>query len=156
MLFALPLLGVASLVVAEPVDFTLKDVSGISHSLSDYRGKWVIVNYWATWCPPCLDEIPELIDVHERDNNTVVLGIDVERVDREYLKEFISSMFISYPVMPATTQEGILGPIIGLPTTYIISPTGEIVVRHTGPLTANMIQLFIEKKSAKKISSEGS
>ena len=53
-------------VMAEPVDFTLPDIEGKQRSLSEFRGKWVIVNFWATWCPPCLEEIPDLIDFHDR------------------------------------------------------------------------------------------
>ncbi|MCK5479770.1 MAG: TlpA family protein disulfide reductase, partial [Gammaproteobacteria bacterium] len=51
--------------IAGKVDFTLPDLEGKSVSLSDFRGKWVIVNYWATWCPPCLEEIPDLVDLYE-------------------------------------------------------------------------------------------
>ena len=76
-LFAAPSLAV------EPVDFTLPDLEGKPVSLSDYRGKWVIVNYWATWCPPCLEEIPDLVDLYENNRDKlVVLGVDHEEVTR--------------------------------------------------------------------------
>ena len=55
----------AGAAVAEPVDYSLPDMSGKTRSLEDYRGKWVIVNYWATWCPPCQEEIPDLVDFHD-------------------------------------------------------------------------------------------
>jgi len=51
---------------AEPVDFSLQDTQGKQRSLSEFRGKWVVLNYWATWCPPCLEEIPDLVLFHER------------------------------------------------------------------------------------------
>ena len=64
---------------ADTVDFTLPDLDGKQVSLSDFRGKWVIVNYWATWCPPCLEEIPGLVDLYDNNRDKlVVLGIDHE------------------------------------------------------------------------------
>ena len=134
--------------VAEEVDFTLPDVAGESVALSDFRGKWVIVNYWATWCPPCLDEIPELVSLHEDNSDTlVVLGIDYEEVNNDYLKEFVESQMITYPVLrmdpiPVTR----LGPVMGLPTTYIISPEGERMARQEGPVTQEAIEAYIARK----------
>ena len=135
-------------VVAEKVDFTLQDLDGKSVSLSDYRGKWVIVNYWATWCPPCLEEIPDLVDLYEENRDTiVVLGIAFEEVNKEYLKGFVDSHMISYPIMntepiPVTA----LGPVLGLPTSYIISPEGERVARQEGPVTREAIEKYIARK----------
>jgi thiol-disulfide isomerase/thioredoxin len=135
--------------MAETVDFSLQDMEGRDHKLSDYRGKWVVVNYWATWCPPCLDEIPELVQFHEtnKEHRAVVLGIDVEELDREVLKDFVDSHFINYPVFPEASRDAILGPILGMPTTYLVSPEGKVVARHTGAVTVNMLNRFIERKS---------
>ncbi|MGB7932523.1 MAG: TlpA disulfide reductase family protein [Gammaproteobacteria bacterium] len=151
MRLALLLLGVFAAITAfaDPVDFTLNDVDGKPRSLSEFRGKWVIVNYWATWCPPCLDEIPDLIEFHEKhkDKDAVVLGIDFEEADREHLLEFVDQHFMTYPVLsmdpvPLTP----LGPVLGLPTTYIISPQGEPVARQVGPITGAAIEAFLERK----------
>lgn len=134
--------------LAEKVDFTLMDLDGKPVSLSDFRGKWVIVNYWATWCPPCLEEIPELVDLYEDNRDTImVLGIDFEEVNKEYLREFVDSHLISYPVMntePVPVTE--LGPVMGLPTSYIISPEGERVARQEGPVTREAIEKYIARK----------
>lgn len=134
--------------VAEKVDFTLMDLDGKPVSLSDFRGKWVIVNYWATWCPPCLEEIPDLVDLYEDNRDTImVLGIDFEEVNKEYLREFVDSHLISYPVMntePVPVTE--LGPVMGLPTSYIISPEGERVARQEGPVTREAIEKYIARK----------
>ena len=134
--------------LAEPVDFTLPDLEGKPVSLSDYRGKWVIVNYWATWCPPCLEEIPELVSLHEDNSDSlVVLGVDYEEVNTAYLKEFVESHMMTYPVVrtepvPMTA----LGPVMGLPTTYIISPDGERLARQEGPVTQADIEKYIARK----------
>jgi thiol-disulfide isomerase/thioredoxin len=147
LIFVMALL-VALPAVAEKVDFTLTDLDGKSVSLSDFRGKWVIVNYWATWCPPCLEEIPDLVDLYEENRDTImVLGIDFEEVNEEYLREFVDSHMISYPIMntePVPVTE--LGPVLGLPTSYIISPDGERVARQEGPVTREAIEKYIARK----------
>jgi len=137
--------------VAEPVDFELEDINGVKHHLSDYRGKWVVVNYWATWCPPCLDEIPELVDFHEqhKDTDAVVLGISFEDVSVKKLRRFVDEYFINYPVLRSKPgPSGELGDIPGLPTTYLISPEGEIIARQVGSVTAKLITDFIATQTA--------
>jgi thiol-disulfide isomerase/thioredoxin len=134
---------------AEPVDFTLPDVAGVKHNLSDYRGKWVVVNYWATWCPPCLMEIPELVDFHEdhKGRDAVVLGVNFEDISLSGLKQFSEEYFMNYPVLQTKpAPNSALGPIPGLPTTYLVSPTGEVVARQVGPVTAKIINDFIAQQ----------
>jgi len=142
-------LSTATTVRAEPVDFSLPDMSGKMHKLSDYRGKWVVVNYWATWCPPCLSEIPELVEFHEerKDKDAVVLGVNFETISTKALRQFSEEYFMNYPVLLSKPGPGSdLGPIPGLPTTYLISPEGEIVARQVGEVTAKLISDFIEKQ----------
>lgn len=142
---------------AEPVDFTLPDMKGVEHKLSDYRGKWVVVNYWATWCPPCLAEIPELVDFHEahKDKDAVVLGVNFESIGIKGLKRFSEEYFMNYPVL--RTKPGInseLGPIPGLPTTFLISPEGEVVARQVGQITSKLIEDFISQQTDEQQASE--
>ena len=134
---------------AEPAEFSLPDMEDKQHKLSDYRGKWVVVNYWATWCPPCLTEIPELVDFHEdhKDKDAVVLGVNFEDIGLKGLKRFSEEYFMNYPVLrskPAASSA--LGIIPGLPTTYLVSPQGEVVARQVGPVTAKLITDFIEQQ----------
>jgi thiol-disulfide isomerase/thioredoxin len=147
LVFLLALL-VTNTVLAEPVDFTLPDLDGKPVSLADFRGKWVIVNYWATWCPPCLEEIPELVSLHDDNSDTlVVVGVNYEEVNTNYLKEFVESHMMTYPVVrmdpvPITA----LGTVMGLPTTFIISPAGERLARQEGPVTQADIEKYIARK----------
>ena len=150
MLFAMPL-------AAEPVDFSLEDLNGKMQSLSDYRGKWVIVNFWATWCPPCLEEIPDLVHFHDarKDRDAVVIGINFEDAAPEQLRAFVDDYLISYPILlnpdlgaPAPTMT-----VGGLPTTYIISPEGELVARQLGPITAKIIEDYLAQKIQMRTSS---
>jgi len=131
------------------VDFTLKDLQGKTHKLSDYRGKWVVVNYWATWCPPCLEEIPDLSDFHDKhkDKDAVVLGINNEELPLAKLADFSESYLVSYPILPARRDASanyMLGPVPALPTTYIVSPAGRVMARNVGPLTGEMIESFMK------------
>jgi thiol-disulfide isomerase/thioredoxin len=150
LLISVVTLVLATAAWAEPVDYSLPDLNGETRSIADYRGKWVIVNYWATWCPPCQEEIPELVDFHERhkDSDAVVIGVNFEDIGVEQLSSFVDSYLISYPVLrseplPATP----LGPIPGLPTTYIIAPDGSPVARQVGPITGEQLDEYIERKT---------
>ncbi len=134
---------------AEPVEYSLPDIQGKTHALADYRGKWVIVNYWATWCPPFQDEIPDLVDFHDRhkDKDAVVLGINFEDIDQKQLAAFVESFMISYPVLRSEPELMTpLGSIPGLPTTFIIDPDGSPVARQVGPITGKQLDAYIERK----------
>ena len=136
---------------AAAVNMPLTDIDGRQSNLDQYRGKWVIVNYWATWCPPCIAEMPELQEFHDEhaEHDAVVIGINVEMIGDLQLKDFLDTYFITYPVYKAgPTQESALGSIPGLPTTFVVSPAGEVVARQVGPVTRDMLERFIEKWKA--------
>ena len=123
-------------------------VDGTLFDSDEYQGRVRLINFFATWCPPCLEEIPDLVDLYDENRDTiVVLGIAFEEVNEEYLKEFVDSHMISYPIMhtePVPVTE--LGPVLGLPTSYIISPDGERVARQEGPVTREAIEKYIARK----------
>jgi thiol-disulfide isomerase/thioredoxin len=138
------------MVKAETIDFSLPDIKGVERQLSEFRGKWVVLNYWATWCPPCLKEIPELVEFHEQNHkkNAVVVGVDFEEIPLNELVEFTDSYFMSYPILIAKPMAKTpAGVISGLPTTFLISPEGKLIARQSGPVTAEMIEDFINQQS---------
>lgn len=136
---------IALLAAAPAFAFNLVDSTGKAQTLAQYKGKWVLVNYWATWCPPCLMEIPDLIALHEnKKNNLVVLGVAVNYQSADYVKEFAEQMMISYPVILGDRKViAAIGPVRGLPTTYLYNPQGKQVASTVGPVTRAQIEEYI-------------
>jgi len=109
-------------------DFSLKDTDGNVVNLSEYRGKVVFVNFWATWCPPCRAEIPHFVElVEEYKDDFIVLGISVDRPnDIPKVPGFVESYNINYPVLYADQQISAYGNISSIPTTFVVDKEGLI------------------------------
>lgn len=136
---------------AAPIDMVVTDLTGQQQRFSDYRGKWIVVNYWATWCPPCLEELPDLVHFHEnhKDKDAVVLGMNMEDIERKRLLAFVEDNFVTYPVIPMKDDTPMLAEVPGLPTTYLISPAGELVAGQTGMITSEAIEAFMAEHTKK-------
>ena len=126
-------------------DFKMTDTTGKAHSLSGYKGKWVLVNYWATWCPPCLEEIPDLIALHENQkNNLVVLGVALDYRSAKQVTDFADGLLVTYPIVlgsPKITNQ--IGPVQGLPTTYLFNPDGKMVAQQVGAITRQAVESYL-------------
>ena len=130
------------------VELVLPDLQGRDRSLTEFRGKWVLVNFWATWCPPCIEEMPELNDFHQRHQarDAVVLGVNMEDLSLAELRRFVERWFISYPVLLAPVEGSTtLGKVSTLPTSILISPEGKVVSRRVGTISAHWIERMMEQ-----------
>lgn len=142
LLLALPLSGHAA-------DFTLEDMQGRTHRLVDYRGKWVLVNFWATWCPPCLSEIPELTSLHNahKDSDLVVIGVAMDSGPSRKVAHFAEAHGISYPIVMGNRRLAAqIGELNVLPTSYLYAPNGEQVSYQTGGVTRESVETYIKNK----------
>lgn len=152
LLWVWPVLALAAgPAVAQEAEMTLPTLDGGSHSLAEHRGKWVVVNYWATWCPPCLEEIPELVAFHEahQEEKAVVWGVNFEDISPGALEGFLEEFRVSYPVSTvAPAGNTPLGPVTGLPTTFLVDPRGRVAAKQTGPVTGAMLERIIDAGAA--------
>lgn len=136
----------AELAAGQPVDFTLSDLDGRTVRLADYRGRWVVINFWASWCSPCVRELPELV-AFQRDNPEVqVIGINFEEGTPEQARTFLDPFAVNFPNLKIGDQPLVpFEPLEGLPTTAIVDPAGQIVERHMGPVTAVNLRGIVDR-----------
>jgi len=119
-----------------PLDFTLKDMNNRSVKLADFKGKVLVVDFWATWCGPCKLEIPGFIEMQAKygPRGLQFVGIQVEDKP-ELLKPFVDEFKINYPVLLGSEREDVqdaFGPMYGIPVTVVIGRDGKICRKHTG------------------------
>jgi len=155
MSYFLRLLGVALLFLAGAASaqsFVFKDMQGHEQRLQDYRGKWVLVNFWATWCPPCLEEIPDLIALYDAHKATdlVVIGVALDST-KESVVEFVAKKKITYPIVFGDYDlAGQVGEVEALPTSYLFDPTGKLLSYQQGMVTRGSVESYIKSKTVKK------
>lgn len=117
------------------MDFTIKHLDGKDVKLSDYKGKVVLLNFWATWCGPCKAEIPGFVELQEKyKNDLVIVGYSVDDT-AEKAAAFATEHKINYPVLLGLGREDVqdaYGPIWGIPASFLISKDGKVCKKHMG------------------------
>jgi thiol-disulfide isomerase/thioredoxin len=141
------------------VDFTLPDLNGRMVSLSDYEGQVVLINFWATWCVPCREEIPDFVELQSKyaADGFIILGISIDTIDVAEVKEFADEYKINYPVLYAGKQAKQLtrdyGNFRGIPASFLVNHEGirikRVIGRMEKPFWDKEIQSALKEKAEK-------
>jgi thiol-disulfide isomerase/thioredoxin len=138
------LLLASALAMATMPDQPALQVDTLDHGrfdLADKRGSWVVINYWATWCAPCLKEIPELAELDAARDDIEVIGLAFEEIDEAGMREFLQRRPAGYPIalIDVYAPPADFDVPRGLPMTWLIGPDGRVAKRFLGPVTAKSL-----------------
>lgn len=127
-------------------------LDGKTYDLAARRGKWVVVNFWATWCAPCLKEMPELSALDAMREHIEVIGLAYEEIDADAMRDFLKVHPVAYPIAIVDTYNP---PVDfdtprGLPMTYLIAPDGKVAKKILGPVTARDLEAAIASAGGPK------
>ena len=128
------------------LNFTFKNIHGKSVTLSDYKGKVVLLDFWATWCPPCRKEIPGFVELYNtyKSRGLVVIGVSMDDTeDTPDVKSFAAQYKIDYPILLGFGRDDDLKPAFGelpLPTSFVIARDGRICGRHDGLTAKDLVE----------------
>jgi len=124
---------------------SIETVEGSTYDLAAHRGKWVVVNFWATWCAPCLKEMPELSALDAMHEHIEVVGLAYEEIDGKAMRDFLGKRPVVYPIaiVDVANPPADFATPRGLPMTYLIAPDGKVAKQFLGPVTAGEIEAAI-------------
>ena len=129
-------------------EFNLADVSGNQHNISEWQGKIRVINFWATWCPPCLKEIPEFVELQKQYAGKGLQFIGIAIDDQEPVEEYLAATKINYPILIGGVTGIALAQQLGnrvdaVPFTIVVNRQGQIIYRHPGEFSREQIMKII-------------
>ena len=130
----------------------LTTVEGKRYDLASHRGKWVVVNFWATWCAPCIKEMPELSELDARREDVQVVGLAYEEIEAQAMRDFLITRPVVYPIiiLDVYNPPADFATPRGLPMTYLVAPDGTVAKQFLGPVTAHEIEAAIAAAAGAK------
>lgn len=124
------------------------DISGQAIDFSSFKGKWVVINYWAGWCKPCLREIPELNRLAKDHNDIIVLGVSFDPMPLQKIQHFVALHQINYRVLDSLSLQSVgIGHVKALPATFVFDPQGNLAQSIYGEITEQKITQLITAPS---------
>jgi thiol-disulfide isomerase/thioredoxin len=152
LIFLLALFASAAIAAnSQQPKLSVTTVDGKTFDLAEQKGKWVIVNFWATWCSPCVKEMPDISAYVEKSKDVTAVGLAYEDTEKAEIETFLKTHPVKYPI----AQLDVYDPPKdfdtprGLPTTYLIAPDGSVAKRFTGPITGTDLDKAIAEAKAK-------
>ncbi len=136
----------------EAPDFTLLNMEGEAFTLSDHKGEVIVLNIWATWCPPCREEIPDFIEIQNemKDDGVLFVGVSVDETGWDVVRPFAEEFEINYPlVVDDGTVDARYGPYPGLPTSFIINKQGQVEYVIPGMISKAQLQPILQELAAR-------
>jgi cytochrome c biogenesis protein CcmG/thiol:disulfide interchange protein DsbE len=131
---------------AGKLDFVLKDKNNVPLDLATFKGKVVLLNFWATWCGPCKEEIPSFVEMYDKykGEGLEIVGVSIDDT-AEQLQQFTHEWHMRYPVVQMQSDiEDAYGPFYGVPTSYFIARDGTVCTKHLGPIARSDLEPEIQ------------
>lgn len=149
LLFWLFLAFASSARAVEAINFKFTDTAGKIHRLSELKGKWVLVNFWAPWCPPCWKELPDLDDLQKQRDDIVVIGIAMDYKNVDSVQYLLKKHNVTFPIVMGGKSRGEgnpinqVGPVPFYPTSFLYAPDNQMVMVKMGMVDQDIINHFI-------------
>lgn len=135
-------------ILANAQEFSLTDTKGHLHTLDGHQGKWVLVNLWATWCAPCLAEMPDLEALSKSRIDLVVLGLAVDGQSAGRVKQFAEKLQVTYPIIAGNAELAKQFKPKGYPTSIFYDKTGKQVLVKEGPINRQEVETILNRQKA--------